>query len=863
MLFEKTGGVGMIKSLGDIKENNFKLVGGKAYNLSKMLHYGIHIPNGFVVTTEAYDAYIRDNQLQQKLTHILNSKISSGEKSQQIKALFNIEGLPAEIKESIITEYKKLSSKSVAVRSSSTAEDLPGMSFAGQYNSYLNVGEKDLIEKVVLCWQSLWNERAIEYRAKHNIETDFSHGVVIQEMVNSKISGVIFTANPVNGVRNEILINASYGLGEAIVSGEVHPDQYIVDKTNANVIKEEIASKEKACHCSENGVKYMPVPEGKKLEASLKDIHIKAIVEESTRIQNYFGQPQDIEFAFNDKDELFILQSREITTLFPIDDFLQDGKLRAYLSAGTVLLGMKEPFTPLGFELFSGMFPTIINTMTMQKKPIDNSFVKYAGCRLYVDITYLLSSNFVAKQFAIAFSDNDLPLKDVMLGVVEKHGRSFTSQGIRFKLPWGAFRYMVSMIGGFVEARRVPKDKRYDAMIQAGEEIYRRRLKQSEGLKSLEEKIDFSFNCLVDGFLLTQTEGLYATDMVLVKGINNTVNKMYGSRFNMEQLIYSLPRCITQELAIKLNLAAKYFDANNIEPSAGDPKIKKIIEKYGCRGNIELDFGTPRWSEDPAFIINQVKSYMVDGMYERNLADIVENEKRAEALIEDIYQAVKRDRGRRKAVRLKNKMIAYRIAAGMREYPKYDIVRLMSIARNVMLDIGAELVQEGLIEDKQDIFFLFKKDILKKEYLKSKVEINKGNYQKEMSRRSIPRIVLNTGETYYSALRIDPKSTVIQGMPLSPGVYEGTIRIVSDLQNSSLKEGEIMVTESTNPAWTPLFAIAKGLIMEYGGPASHGGIVAREYGIPAVVGITSATSIFKDGQIVRINGETGIIEINK
>ncbi len=851
----------MIKSFRDIKENDFRLVGGKAYNLSKMLNYGIHVPKGFVVTTEAYDAYIKDNHLQHKITTILSSNAATMEKSQQIKALFNIEGLPADLRALLLAELKKLTSEPVAVRSSSTAEDLPGMSFAGQYNSYLNVGEKDLLEKVVLCWQSLWNERAIEYRAKYSLEADFSHGVVIQEMINSKIAGVIFTANPINGVRDEILINASYGLGEAIVSGEVHPDQIIVHKTSGRILKEEIASKEKAYQYSQDGVKYVPVPEEKKRVPALKEKHIRAIAKEAARIQDYFGKPQDIEFAINEKDELFILQAREITTLFPIDAFQQDGKLRAYLSANTILLGMKEPFTPLGFEVFSVMFPTIINTMTAQKKPLDSSFVKYAGCRIYIDITYLLASNFAAKQFASAFSDNDLPIKNVMLSVIEKHGRSFSKQGIKFKLPWGALKYGFSMIGAFRAARRVHKDKRYDAMIEVGEEIYQRRLKLSAEIKSLEEKLDFGFECLVDAFLLTQKQGMYATDMVLIKAIHKAVEKPYGNRFNLEQLVYSLPRCITQGLAIKLNLAAKFFDESNMEPTAEHPRIKEILEKYGHRGNIELDFGTPRWSEEPEFIVNQVKAYMVDGMYERSLSDIAENEKRAEALIEEIYQAVKADKDKSKADRLKKRMIDYRIAAGMREYPKYDIVRIMSIGRNVLLGIGEELVLEGLLEDKQDIFYLFKRDILLKKGLKAKVEINKGNYNKEMSRRSIPRIVLNTGETYYSALQIDPKSTVIQGMPLSPGVYEGTIRIVSDLQSSQLREGEIMVTESTNPAWTPLFAVAKGLIMEYGGPASHGGIVAREYGIPAVVGITSATSIFKDGQRVRINGETGVVEI--
>jgi pyruvate,water dikinase len=185
----------------------------------------------------------------------------------------------------------------------------------------------------------------------------------------------------------------------------------------------------------------------------------------------------------------------------------------------------------------------------------------------------------------------------------------------------------------------------------------------------------------------------------------------------------------------------------------------------------------------------------------------------------------------------------------------------MSIARKVMLDVAQAFVEEGKLNQREDIFFLFKRDILNEQDLLSKVKVNKANYDKEMKRRRIPRIVLNTGETYYSSRKIDIEGNIIQGMPLSPGVYEGTIRVVIDPLQSSLEEGDIMVTESTNPAWTPLFAIAKGLIMEYGGPVSHGGIVAREYGIPAVVGISDASRLLKDGQKVRINGETGTIEI--
>jgi len=851
----------MIKWFRDISDADFNLVGGKGYNLSKMYNYGINVPDGFVLTATVYDEYVGKNRLGQKIDRILSASGSSSEKSNEIKALFRTDNFPDALRQQLLSELAKLAGGRVAVRSSSTAEDLPGLSFAGQYSSYLNVQATDVIEKVVLCWQSLWNERAIEYRAKQKVDSGFSHAVVIQAMVDSKLSGIVFTANPVTGVRHEMLINASYGLGEAVVSGRVNPDQYTVDTRSGKVIKEEISLKETLCRYSDDGIEYAPVAVADKAKSSLQENHISVIVREATKLQEYFGKSQDIEFAFAANDEIYIVQTRDITTLFPVDAFEQDGKLRAYLSAGTVLLGMKEPLTPLGFEMLSQMFPTIINVMTARKKPLDNSFVKYAGRRLYVDITYLLASNFVAKQFANAFSGNDLPLKDVMHALLDKHGKTFSRQGIKFKIPWGVVKYGLSMAGKMRKVNKIPIGQRYDAMIQVGEEVYQNCLRAAKNLKSLPDKLDFMDRAMVDAFVLSQQQGLYCIEFNDIEKIKKTIKGMYGDRFDLELLIHSLPRCVTQELTIKLNLAAGYFAENNLEPTADHPRITDILDRFGHRGNTELDFGTRRWSEEPKFIIDQIKSYRQDNMYERNLADIAEKAKRAAALIEEIYQMMKRDKGEKSAAKLKKRMLSYRIAAGMREYPKYDIVRIMGIARKVMLGVGDEFKQEGLIDNEEDIFFLFKQDILSKENLKEKVTANKADYQREMSRTSIPRIVLNTGETYYSAHGIDPESKVLRGMPLSPGIYEGLIRVVYDPLNSNLQEGEIMVTESTNPAWTPLFATAKGLIMEYGGPVSHGGIVAREYGIPAVVGIPSASGILKDGQRVRLNGETGVVEI--
>ncbi|MFS1517330.1 PEP/pyruvate-binding domain-containing protein [Bacillus sp. SCS-151] len=853
----------MIRWFYEIGEEDFQAVGGKGYNLSKMYNQGLNVPNGFVITSDAYNSYIQKNFIGEKISRILNEETSTKEKSLTIKSLFTKELFSIELQKHIEDQLTKIASKRVAVRSSSTVEDLPGMSFAGQYSTYLNVTRKDIIDKVLLCWQSLWNERAIDYRTKYDVTSDFTHSVVIQEMINSKLSGIVFTANPITGNRNEIYINGSYGLGEAIVSGEVNPDQYTVAKSNGKVLIEELSSKERLCQYGEDGIEYVPIRDGLKNGSSLENLHIESIVKEAIKLEAYFSKPQDIEFAIDHNDELYIVQSRDITSLFPIDSFIQDKKLRAYLSVSTVMLGMKEPFTPLGFELFGHMVPTIVNVMTSRNKPLDGGFVKEAGGRIFADITYLLANKFVGKQFAKAFAGNDLPLEGTMNAVLKRHGKQFTNQGIKFKIPWGIIKYAISMVKPYVEANKIASEDRYGQMKKIGHAVVEEHMKLACSLQTVEEKLDFIKDTLVNAFILSQKQALYCVEFANFSKISKKLSKMLGDDFDIVPLTKSFPNCITVELGMELNYLAKYFDEEGIEPTKNHPKVRQLLKEFGHRSTIELDFGVKRWSEDPAYIMNLIKSYMVDQMYNRNIEEVHGNAQKADQLINEIYERIKVLKGKRRARKMRKMIIDYRIAAGMREYPKFDIVRMLALAREVMLEVGQLYEQQGLIEDQEDVFFLRTQDIRSREQLRLTILTNKEVYKREFARTTIPRIVLNTGETYYSAQNVDPHSKILQGVPLSAGIYEGKVRVIFDPNKAELLEGEILVTESTNPAWTPLFMTAKGLIMEYGGPVSHGGIVAREYGIPAVVGIPSATATLKDGQMVRINGETGTVEILK
>lgn len=841
----------MIRWFKNITDEDFSLTGGKGFNLSKMYNSKINIPNGFIITSKVYDEYVEKNNLKEVLEDILYSSENADVKSSKLKELFKVDLLDSILVDEIYDNFREITSQRVAVRSSSVMEDLPDMSFAGQYDSFLNITKENLLESIIDCWKSIWNVRAIEYREKYSIDNDITIAVIIQEMVESKVSGVVFTSNPITGVRNEMLINSAYGLGEGIVGGDVHPDEYIVNKLNKAVISSVISNKERQYVYSNTGIELVAVKEEYKGVSSLSKEQLEKLVETVKNVEVFFDKPQDIEFAIN--EEIYILQSRDITTLFPIDNLDFDDKLRAYMCANTVLLGMKEPFTPFGYDIFSTMFPTIINIMTAKKKPIDDSFVKYVAGRIYIDITYLMSKKFIAKKFGSGLSGNDLPLEGVINYLIDNHGHRFTHQGIKFKIPWGVVKYSVSMIGDLKRVNKIPYENRNAAMQSDGDKLYKKYVKKLESLKSREEKMDFAQEALVEAFKLSQKQSLYCVAMNTKPSLDKKIKKLFGSEFDLTILEKSFPDCITLELGVRLNELAKHYYENNIEPTKNDVKIVGLLDRFGHRSTIELDFGVKRWSEDPEYLINMIKSYMVDQMYIRNLKEVEDNRTLAELETEKIYNAYVLKKGRRKADKIKKQIEDYRYAAGMREYPKFDIVRMLDLARKAVLQIGGEL-----LKNKEDIFYISKQDILNNVDLEEIAAKNKAEYVKELARTSIPRIVMNNGETIYTAQTHDKNSSMIQGHPLSAGTCEGRVRIVLDPKHSELLEGEILVTESTNPAWTPLFATAKGLIIQYGGPLSHGGIVAREYGIPAVVGVEN---IFENGQLVKIDGEAGTVEL--
>ena len=374
------------------------VAGGKGANLARLIRGGFPVPGGFVVTTGAYHAYVEFNELGAFSLEAVqglpvDDPAALEAASQAIRSTFAAGKLPPELASALREAYAALDRPTVAVRSSATAEDLPGLSFAGQQDTYLNVrGEEALLEAVVDCWSSLWTARAIGYRARNAIpQDDLALAVVVQEMVQSETSGVIFTANPVDGKRTEMVIEATLGLGEALVSGQVEPDRYLVEAASGRIVSKTLGAKSVAIHSQAGGGtvrREHTLAEEAAAQQALPDESITELAQAGRRIAGFLGSPQDVEWAWAG-GKIHILQSRPITSLFPLPEGAAPEPLQVMFSFGAVQ-GIQDPITPLGRDTIKAVFAGASRVFGLHLTAETQNAVKEAGERLWINITGLI-----------------------------------------------------------------------------------------------------------------------------------------------------------------------------------------------------------------------------------------------------------------------------------------------------------------------------------------------------------------------------------------------------------------------------------------------------------------------------------------
>jgi pyruvate,water dikinase len=838
----------MTCGLTDSQATDLGRTGGKGANLAVLARAGLPVPPGFVVMTAAYREFVREHRLdhliQRELADISTDPDAVESASARLRHAFEAAPVSEELRDQLAAVCTALGDGPLAVRSSATAEDLPEASFAGQQDTFLNVvGAVALWDAVRRCWSSLWTARAIAYRRDQEIgHENISVAVVVQQMVPAEVAGVLFTADPMSGRRDRIVIEAAAGLGEAVVGGSTTPERWIIESP-----RHEILSR----------------PE----QALLTPDHLDTLVDFGLRAARLFGIPQDIEWAVHE-GRCWLLQSRPITSLFPMPTATAPG-LRVYLPVMLFAQGIAEPMTPAGNDFFRAMVSGWFRFWMTGQRPreIDGAphFLPIVAHRLFLDATAVLQRPRVAARLVSNFSLKD-PTGSEALRTWLAHNSGRLSRPSGPTLPRGMVIWIPSLLLDVVASLVAPARARR-RLIGGADETVARLDEHALGLSSPQAQLNFVERVLPAAtcdMLLRQLAAAYAEWLTRVV-IERSVRRWLGSSGGFDPVLRWLPHDPTIAMGAALaRLACEHADAG-IESTTTSPGVAEFLATFGHRApDREVDLGLPRLADDPTYVVELVNGYRRSGELNTFEAGAEQARAAAATLVVDVRRA----KGPLRAAILQDLLGRHRELGGLRERPKFDMVRAMALGRRTLKRCAATLVDQGLLDDPDDVFFVDGADVRVAvaggpRDLRALARANRRSFRRELNRRLVPRVLTSDGETVYASAANPPGDThqVLVGTPLSPGVHEGVVRVLDSPVGANLQPGEVLVAASTDPGWTPLFLLAGSLVMEVGGVVSHGALVAREYGIPAVAGITDAMSRLHTGQRVRVDGTAGCLTL--
>lgn len=874
--------------LSEIGRSDLSIVGGKGANLGELCHVQeIVVPEGFCISTRAYADFVSTSKDFKTLLRSL--ELLSVESLEELKAagqrirthLENLD-IPASVQQEIIQAWQKLGRHySYAIRSSATAEDLPGASFAGQQDTFLNIaGEENILDCVRKCWASLFTDRAIVYRNQNGFKHDkVLLSVVVQQMVFPDVSGIMFTADPVTGNRKTVSIDASFGLGEALVSGIVNADLYQVKEDK--VVKKQIGKKKIVIYAKPDGgtIKAELTEELRTVQA-LSDEHAIRLARMGRDIEAHFGSPQDIEWCIAG-DEIFIVQSRPITTLYPAPK-VDDDKLHLFISIGHAQM-MTEAMKPLGLSVLKTLVPFKRSLLA------ESNLLQESGGRLFLDLTYLLEYPQLRKRLPALLLNIDESMGRIVQDFVRREEfqtTAGTGKKLDIRLLKKAFPTVLDILKDIVFRENFQAIDEVNRFIVNKVTENKTRLQAVSGPDRI-TRIQEQLSSLMPMVFLTVAQYM-ATALITYKLIENLSKKWLGDASELRSISKSPAGNVTTEMGLALGDVA---DAARKHPAMIEylkhaanetfweglkavPENEKVLpafldffEKYGMRGTGEIDVTRPRWREVPTHlvpaILNHIKSIR-PGQHRRDfLAGKEEAEQAADRLLERLRET---PGGLFKARRMKRLIKVHRALIGIREHPKYFLVQNFDMIKLAILQEASKLVAARILTHPEEIYWLSLqeiKDLLESQQLdRNIITIRKEKFQQD-TKLTPPRAITSEGEILIakSGAHVPPGS--LAGSPVSAGVVEGRARVILRLEEAIMDKGDILVAPYTDPGWTPLFPLAAGLVTEVGGLMTHGAVVAREYGIPAVVGVDGATKEIRDGQRIRVDGTQGLVEVLK
>jgi rifampicin phosphotransferase len=866
-----------VLDFADIDRSQVAVVGGKGALLGELSRIdGIRVPPGFCVTTGVFRRSLAGApSTEDRLARLSRLKPDDREAICELGAKIrrDIERIviPQDVVAAITRALTRLGAGAAyAVRSSATAEDLPSASFAGQYDTYLNVvGAAAILQHVTRCWASLFSERAVTYRLRNGIQhRELQMAVVVQQMVVPQAAGILFTADPVTSSRKVSVVEASFGLGEALVSGLVNADVYKVRERE--VVAQAIAAKQLAIHAvPAGGTREHAIEPGRQRRPALTDGQLVRLVELGRRIEAHLGQPQDIEWCLAEGG-FWIVQSRPITTLFPIPE-AADRANHVYVSVGHGQM-MTEAMRPLGISIWQ------LTAMAPMHE---------AGGRLFVDVTQQLASPATRAGLLEVMGRGDPLIADALQTILDRGDFLPSPPDPSQPAPGG------------------PPVWAAPAQIEADPAIVAELIERDRAsIAALERAIATRSGPALFGFLLEAfkehkrvlSDPLSAqaimAGMQATWWLNERLEEWLGEKNAADMLTLSAPGNVTSEMGLALLDVADVIrphpqvvrflqhvqDAgveegtflDDLATLAGGREAREAIlaylARYGMRCVGEIDITRPRWSERPTvlvpLILDNVRNFMPGEASRRFEQGRQAASKKEQELLERLRVLPS---GERKAEETKRMIDRVRTFSGYREYPKYGIVSRYFVYKRALLQEAERLAQADVLRDREDIFYL-SFDELHDVVSTGRVDEQLIHQRKDAFRSyqalTPPRVLTSDGEVIAGAYRRDDLPTgALIGVPVSAGIIEGRARVVRDIAQANIEAGDILVTTYTDPSWTPLFLVVSGLVTEVGGLMTHGAVIAREYGLPAVVGVEGATALIRDGQRIRVHGTDGYVEI--
>ena len=833
-----------VTPLSHFRRGDLILAGGKGANLGELSQAGFDVPPGFVITTTAYDLLLQNNGFQDRLHNMLASlqldnPASVTEISKQICDLFQHISIPKPITDEILTAYHQLDGGAVAVRSSATAEDLAEAAFAGQQETFLNIiGEQELIEAVRACWTSLWSERAILYRAHQNVDQNtVKLAVVVQRMVPADVAGVMFTANPVSGARDELIIDANPGLGEAVVGGLVTPDHFVVNKRSRRIEEQQLGRREVVIRAKKGGgTEQITSTQTQINTAALPLQAVQKLSQLGVDIERHFGSPQDIEWAWiqdNTKmGKFYILQSRPMTALpKPI-------KISGPMKMVIPMLAEMWPTRPYPLDMttFTGAIERAIGNLLVamigKSAPNpDESFIEEDGVVLQFKPPQVHPSpSMLFMPWITMWRTRHYDLSrwedDPLLAEFIVKARAIEQRDLH-PLTW---------------KQNIETLQEALALIPRAMQLRERYLPQALlGLAGLWLSLSLArhsdrFGTLVSGVKTKTTETNQALETLAEQIRTDPALQDLFARNDAQTLQSALQDSEAGQVFLK--------------------QFEKFLDQYGHR-ETALTISQPAWKDKPDNVLAILKLLAETEPKQPKSYDAWQ-QARDELLTHSIL-------GMRP---FRNSFIKSltkaRYLFQIREDTHFYATLVQPAIRRVALELGRRLVQTGALDDVEAVFHLQLNELetLGEPWPPSEQTI--AQIRSLVARRKAKR------ESLANKLMIDPrllgitsrdqtgKDVLLNGTSGSPGIARGPVKIVHDVSEfGKLRAGDVLVTPVTNPAWTPLFQRAIAVVVDTGGSASHAAIVAREYGIPAVMGTMNGTKELKDGQLITVDGSRG------